>query len=407
MLLEQSRLNIETRSRTSRLPWRGQFSPEFIEYIMQTVCHDSRSFLDPFCGSGTVLFESIERKCQSWGIEVNPAAWHLASIAEFSSLSSTEKVRLNKFAKSMLAQVSVQTGELFRETSTPDDFLAAATEYASSNMEARILAAAIIIGMGNGNNFDVKSLQKGLFAISSVLNRVIQFDGAAECILGDARSTGLLSETVEAIITSPPYINVFNYHQNYRPAVELLGWKPLQAAKVEIGSNRKFRQNRFLTVIQYCIDMQIAIAEMARVMKSSAPLVIVLGRTSNVLNCSFENGAIVKKLLENSSSFDRIQCAERVFTSRYGGRIFEDVIMAERKAFSLPDVSTARAIGREALRRALSEVSDTNRTTLLSAIECSDEVKASPTLKMEIPVYFDSKHGKEKNGSYSNCRARG
>lgn len=400
MLLEQSRLNIETKRRTSRLPWRGQFSPDFIKYIMETVCQDSRSFFDPFCGSGTVLFEAIERKCQSWGVEVNPAAWHLASIAEFSSLSSIEKTKLNKFINSLLAQVSSKTDEFFYKISTSNDPLAIVTDYANSNEEIRIFAAAIILSMGNKSNFDIKTFHKGLFAISAVLNEVIQFDGSAKCILGDARNSGLLPEIAEAIITSPPYINVFNYHQNYRPAVELLGWKPLQAAKVEIGSNRKFRQNRFLTVVQYCIDMQIAISEMARVMKSNAPLVIVLGRTSNVLKCSFENGTIVRKLLESSSSFDNIQCAERVFTSRYGGRIFEDVILAKRKTFSQPNISTARSIGCEALKLALTEVTDANRIALLSAIECSDKVLPSPTLKMEIPLQFDFKNRGEKDGSH-------
>ena len=40
--LDQARLNIVVRSRTSRLPWRGQFAPELIDYFMDTVCRDSR-----------------------------------------------------------------------------------------------------------------------------------------------------------------------------------------------------------------------------------------------------------------------------------------------------------------------------------------------------------------------------
>src|SRR2546422_11321437 len=49
---------------------------------------------------------------------------------------------------------------------------------------------------------------------------------------------------VSVILTSPPYINVFNYHQNHRAILETLGWNVLKVAESEIGSNRKNRANR-------------------------------------------------------------------------------------------------------------------------------------------------------------------
>src|SRR3990172_4098694 len=85
-LLDQSRLNIKVRSRTSRLPWRGQFSPELIEYFLDAICTDQGVIYDPFCGSGTVLFEGLSRGHDVWGSEVNPAAWHFAQIARLASL---------------------------------------------------------------------------------------------------------------------------------------------------------------------------------------------------------------------------------------------------------------------------------------------------------------------------------
>ncbi len=56
---------------------------------------------------------------------------------------------------------------------------------------------------------------------------------------------------IDFVITSPPYINVFNYHQNYRQSAEILGWDLLKIAKSEIGSNRANRGNRFYTIIQF------------------------------------------------------------------------------------------------------------------------------------------------------------
>jgi hypothetical protein len=118
---------------------------------------------------------------------------------------------------------------------------------------------------------------RGASAVLSVLDELAAATGKAECLLRDARDLPVPEASVDAVIASPPYINVFNYHQNYRPATELLGWRPLEAARSEIGANRKHRANRFLTVIQYCLDMWACLKELSRVMRADSPLVLFLG----------------------------------------------------------------------------------------------------------------------------------
>ena len=59
---------------------------------------------------------------------------------------------------------------------------------------------------------------------------------------------------VDLVITSPPYINVFNYHQNYRAILEVLGFDLLKVAESEIGQPAKNRANRFRTVVQYTLN---------------------------------------------------------------------------------------------------------------------------------------------------------
>ena len=55
---DQHRLDIVEKERTSALPWRGQFSPQLIEYLLSKHCKKGDYVLDPFCGSGTVLLEA-------------------------------------------------------------------------------------------------------------------------------------------------------------------------------------------------------------------------------------------------------------------------------------------------------------------------------------------------------------
>jgi len=91
----------------------------------------------------------------------------------------------------------------------------------------------------------------------------------------DARQVPCPPSSVDLVITSPPYINVFNYHQPYRKSIESLNWNVLQVAKSEIGSNRKPRSNRFLTVIQFCLDIAQTLHELARVCRANGGLIFV------------------------------------------------------------------------------------------------------------------------------------
>ena len=130
----------------------------------------------------------------------------------------------------------------------------------------------------------------------------------------------------DLVITSPPYINVHNYHEQYRQSVETLGWRLLRVAQSEIGANRKHRVNRFLTVIQYCLDMTLALSEMARVCKPGARIILVVGRESTVRGISFDNGEIVARAGAECAGLPLLTRQERVFTNRFGERIYEDLL---------------------------------------------------------------------------------
>jgi hypothetical protein len=391
-VLDQSSLDISVRSKVSRLPWRGQFAPELIKYLMETVCPDSRSFLDPFCGSGTVLFEAACRGYSSNGYEVNPAAWHLASLAIFARLPTEQKRAALNLVRSLRANAALFAAlfkaGLFAPTSAAPAILDSISGLADDDFSRRLIAAIILLGMRDGTEVTPATISQGCHAVLQVLNEFTNSAATVDCRLSDARDIPIGSEAVDAIITSPPYINVFNYHQNYRAAVEYLGWRPLEAARSEIGANRKHRANRFFTVVQYCLDMSQCLDEMARALRPGALLVIVLGRTSNVLGTSFQNGGILSKLLALSNSFGSVQSAERVFTNRFGERIFEDILITRRERASQTVLDDAREIGLISLLSARHSVPEKNRRALDEAISRVNEVSPSPLLKLSIPAHF-------------------
>jgi hypothetical protein len=384
--LDQSRLNIEVKSRTSRLPWKGQFSPNLIEYFMEMVCPESKSFLDPFCGSGTVLFEAVERGCSAVGTEVNPAAWHLANLASFSGLPAQEKTTILRKLKELASSYSFAAPNMF-QSEAKDESILDVIEREDHPFIRNALASAVLLGMGDKAEFMPADTARGAFSLIALLTSINPFTAPTAALLNDSRSLPLQDSTLDAMITSPPYINVFNYHQNYRPAAELLGWNPLEAARSEIGSNRKHRMNRFLTVIQYAMDMAMSLNEANRVLVEGAPQIVVIGRTSNVLGTSFENSSILFEIMQTTANRN-IQTAERVFTNRFGERIYEDILISHKAGRAVIDLADAKNIGCKFLENARSRVPEKNRVALEDAIAEADKVHPSALLQLSIPNLF-------------------
>lgn len=139
-----------------------------------------------------------------------------------------------------------------------DNFERAILESYNNCQEAleRKILFALITGMDfEAKKLDIKRINNVWGTLRTNIENLPKSKKIIKCYQSDARKTPLANESVDFVITSPPYINVFNYHQNYRKSVEKIGLDVLHVARSEIGANRKFRQNRFLTVVQYCMDL--------------------------------------------------------------------------------------------------------------------------------------------------------
>ena len=167
-------------------------------------------------------------------------------------------------------------------------------------------------------------------------NRVLSLPFSEEPIeIANCDARAFPCRQAETVVTSPPYINVFNYHQQYRCSAEAMGWDLLEVAKSEIGSNRKNRGNRYLTVIQYCLDMAAVLRMLRKSCKPNARIIIVLGRESNVRKTRFYNGEIIAKLAVNCAGLKLESRQERVFRNRFGDLIYEDILHLIQKPMTV------------------------------------------------------------------------
>jgi hypothetical protein len=386
--LPASALNIEAKSRSNLFPWRGQFSPQLVESLLRAYAPAGATVLDPFMGSGTVLVEAARLGLAAYGCEVNPAAYLLGRVYELCGLARGERRALLDSAESVLTRARPSAFELplFRLEPMEAPTTGGNPAWIPDAVDPRVrmLLEALVVLLDD-DSADDDSYASKWSTIRAVVGELPHSNRPVHASLGDARAIRLPDHSVDFVLSSPPYINVFNYHHNSRAGIELLGWKPLVVARSEIGSNRKFRQNRFLTVVQYCIDMALALAELCRVCSQEARLILVLGRESNVHKTPFFNGGIIKRLATDVVGMYLHQQQERVFLNRFGQSIYEDLLHltpARGHALIRTDVvERARGIGREVLVAALDRTPSDRCHYLRDAITEAGRVEASPILE--------------------------
>tara|TARA_B110000503_G_C7167849_1_gene422775 strand:+ start:2012 stop:3163 length:1152 start_codon:yes stop_codon:yes gene_type:complete len=344
--------DVNSRSKTSAFAWRGQFTPDFVSLVFDKFDTGEGLVLDPFMGSGTVLLEALRRQRPTIGSEINPAAFYLSKVFTLSHLSDVARSSLLTQVLNLISSLKPdEEGNFF--SSFVEQAITASDEHLKT-----LLVALLLLSAKDSPTSSQDSLQKAYLQIENVLTELPFTKTSVQISCSDARSIETEDNSVGFVVTSPPYINVFNYHQNYRPSVEALGWNILEKAQSEIGSNRKNRGNRLLTVIQYTIDMTLLLEELSRVLKEDGVVVMVVGRESNVRGLPFMNSEIIENAIALFPGFTVREKHERKFRSRYGALVYEDILIFSKsvlqpKKASAPEelIMNARAIATSHLER--------------------------------------------------------
>lgn len=374
-LIAQSALDINNKVRSNLFAWNGQFSPQFVEVLLTNFADSSDVVIDPFAGSGTTLCESARKGIRAYGMELNASAYHMAKIYELANKTITERTEIVSNIDSLLNEVTDK-----------DDILPVITnsiQLMQNTPIANVLSTLVVLLDLFNNELSITLMQKKWELLKKIILEVPVSDKEIKVDMGDARQLNLTSNTATLLITSPPYINVFNYHQKYRRSVEALGYDVLAIAKNEFGSNRKNRGNRLLTVIQYCIDMSLSLKEAVRVCQPNARMIYVVGRESNVLGYSFCNSELIYNIATEIFELPFLLRQERVFKNRFGQMIFEDILHFEndKKNLLLDDeliIERARSIATRMLKEKAEMMPESkNIEFIFEAIDKAEKVNKS------------------------------
>jgi len=320
--IDKEKLDIKAKFRANPLPWKGQFSPQFVEVILSNFCTGRETVLDPFAGSGTVLYEALRKGINSVGLEINPAAFILSRLYKLSLLSKKERKNLVDSLEGFLIEAFGKADRSFKES------LSSVHKKILPIPEVKIIFEAYVVLLDLGKpNFAARAL-KTWHNLKRLVLTLPHAESLVDIFLSDARATPLEADSVSFVLTSPPYVNVINYHQQYRRSVEFLGYEVLNIAKAEIGSNRKFRSNRFLTVVQYSLDMALVLKELIRLCKLDSYILFVVGRNSTVRGIPIPNSDIILSLAMPLGLLVEGRY-ERSYLNRYGQMIVEDILIVK------------------------------------------------------------------------------
>ena len=247
---------------------------------------------------------------------------------------------------------------------------------------ARDIAAALVVLCDfYRKNLDSDTVHKTWLRLEQTVRALPESERPVAVHHADARALPIESKSVDLVLTSPPYINVHNYHQKFRRSVEAMEWDVLSLAHSEIGSNRQNRGNRFLTVIQYSLDMALALREMVRTVRSGGLLILVLGRESSVRGVRFFNGELVAEIAVQCVGLEIERRQERMFRNRYGTDIYEDILhFRSTSGFPNKDSSLAAAqrIAGQVLSATRPLIPRIARPGIDDALERLDTVVPSP-----------------------------
>lgn len=378
--ISQEKLNILAKTRSNPFAWRGQFSPQLIEAILNAYCLPHSIVLDPFAGSGTVLLETAMFDCEAYGFEINPAAYILSRTYEFINLENR-----NEFIKKLRNIIDLEFPFRIFEDHEVDDLEVKLIGIRSELDRERLKmfdALVILLDVAN-HQVTHDFIQSKFNYLANVIEKLPYSDRPINMGLSDARSLPIADNFIDFVLTSPPYINVFNYHQNYRKSTEILGWDLLNIAKSEIGSNRANRRNRFYTVVQYCLDIADTLREVSRVTKFQARIVFIVGHQSNVLGIPFYNADIIEEIAVRSKLFHKVLRQKREFKNKFGKTIREDIMNFHNlnsKVSQKTLEEIAREIACEILKHSLPLVSCQNTKLLEQAIDQVNQIGRTPTL---------------------------
>jgi site-specific DNA-methyltransferase (cytosine-N4-specific) len=264
--------------------------------------------LDPYCGSGTTLLEAARLGYSTIGSDCNPIAILITKckltnldhkdikaievIIDSSKEIESKCARLKNTLPNFEGRDHWFTLQTQREISWILTQIASYPENSSIGIITKTALSAIINKISNQDSetryaridkdhkpgFCLTTFHKKLQKlIESIIDRGQLKNRFNHLHLVDIKQKLPISDnTVDLIITSPPYANTMDYYLYHKQRMNILGYKFRNVLDAEIGSRHEFSSKK-ASVDKWDEDYFLGISEMARTLKKGASAFVVIG----------------------------------------------------------------------------------------------------------------------------------
>ena len=264
-------------------PYKGKFHPQMIRALLNIIgLNEGDTVLDPFVGSGTTAVEAQLLGINCIGIDISPLCV-LQSKVKVESIFVLDKIK--SLRDDAIRAFSSNSGGLsvFLEESTDyNGFLESIEDERVRNffLVAKLIALSDQVRRKRKivdsfiKNLDMMIKSTELYA--KVVRELDLKLGMVKVMRCDARELPLEDNSVDGIITSPPYSIALDYVKNDAHALKALGYD-LDKIREEFIGVRGTGSKR---IELYNRDMIKCLNEMHRVLKPDRFCVIVIGNAT-------------------------------------------------------------------------------------------------------------------------------
>jgi DNA modification methylase len=259
-------------------PYKGKFHPQMIRAILNIIGLDQGDIvLEPFIGSGTTALEAQILGINCIGIDISP-------LCVLQSKVKTESIyvlpRIKEWKKEITKRIKPFLSNF--EEKTIDDVINSISDERVRNFYRMAKLVAISDNARRGREFGnsfLKNLELMISSVSDYVEIVKKLNlklGKIEIKIGDSRALPLENESIDGIVTSPPYSIALDYVSNDAHALKELGYNLSEIREKFIGVRGKGEKRIDL----YNEDMKKSLEEMFRVLKPKKYAVIIIGNAT-------------------------------------------------------------------------------------------------------------------------------
>lgn len=293
-------------------PYPAKFPPQLPKTILKQFSKIGETVLDPFCGSGTTLVEARLQGINAIGVDVNSLfcllskvkltplrANQINAIDNFTELISNEsfnwkignksKVKVKEFEGlkhwfqlNVAEEITFILSEIEKlSDNDAKDFLKIVLSsiiVRVSNQESDVRFAAINKNIEDCYTFDLFIDQTKKYSERIIeYSNLLKYQTEVKIYNADSRSLSFLKpQSIDLIITSPPYANTYDYYLYHKLRQRWLGLDVQFAQYNEIGSRREYSSLKE-NPKKWNNDLIKCFVEINRVLKNKGVAFIIIG----------------------------------------------------------------------------------------------------------------------------------